>query len=320
MPPAAQGGAQAAGPGDLQGPAAGARAGPHAWPRRPRKRSPRGRRWGPPTAPPRRPRAATNTPPRSSTPSASNWNTPTGLINDAQLAALTAEVRIQIDDDGTLRNPSLTRSSGNDLFDDSCLRAVRATGSVPPPPPAVRARVRAGCAARLRGQGPGAVIRFDARPEDGERMRCAAGFRLRCWGHDARLLVAGRGPRCSPTAGPGARPGPGRRRRAAPHPHHRSQPRSVPAGPAQRGGRRRRWPRRRRRSSGAALDIIGLFNLLNPTSFPPDLQREGMGFSSALWSQVGAQGVVKLRVAREGGGVTRARGGSTRWAAARPRC
>jgi TolB protein len=51
------------------------------------------------------------------------------------------------------------------------------------------------------------------------------------------------------------------------------------------------------------LEIFGLFNLINPASFPPDLQREGMGFSSALWSQVGAQGVVKLRVAREGGNV-----------------
>ncbi len=52
-----------------------------------------------------------------------------------------------------------------------------------------------------------------------------------------------------------------------------------------------------------SLDIMGLFNLLNPASFPADLQGEGMGFSSALWSQVGAQGVVKLRVAREGGNV-----------------
>jgi TolB protein len=48
------------------------------------------------------------------------------------------------------------------------------------------------------------------------------------------------------------------------------------------------------------LEIIGLFNVLNPTAFPADLQREGMTFSSALWTQVGAQGVVKLRVAREG--------------------
>ena len=50
-----------------------------------------------------------------------------------------------------------------------------------------------------------------------------------------------------------------------------------------------------------ALDIMGLFNLINPAAFPPDLQREGMGFSSALWSQVGAQGVGKLSVSRAGG-------------------
>jgi TolB protein len=51
-----------------------------------------------------------------------------------------------------------------------------------------------------------------------------------------------------------------------------------------------------------ALDIMGLFNLINPAAFPPDLQREGMGFSSALWSQVGAQGVGKLSASRQGGG------------------
>jgi TolB protein len=51
------------------------------------------------------------------------------------------------------------------------------------------------------------------------------------------------------------------------------------------------------------LDVVGLFNLLNPASFPPDLQKEGLNFSSALWSQVGAQGVAKLRAAREGGGL-----------------
>jgi TolB protein len=52
------------------------------------------------------------------------------------------------------------------------------------------------------------------------------------------------------------------------------------------------------------LEIFGLFNLLDPVSFTTDLQREGMGFSSALWSQVGAQGVIKLQVTREAGGVT----------------
>lgn len=47
------------------------------------------------------------------------------------------------------------------------------------------------------------------------------------------------------------------------------------------------------------LDVFGLFSLLDPASFPPALQSEGLGFSSALWSQVGAQGVVKMKA---GGG------------------
>lgn len=50
------------------------------------------------------------------------------------------------------------------------------------------------------------------------------------------------------------------------------------------------------------LDIVGLFRLLDPASFPDSLMREGMGFSSDYWSQVGAQGVAKLRASHEGGG------------------
>jgi TolB protein len=50
-----------------------------------------------------------------------------------------------------------------------------------------------------------------------------------------------------------------------------------------------------------ALEIVGLFNVLDPKAFFADLQKEGLSFSSALWSQVGAQGVAKLRAAREGG-------------------
>jgi TolB protein len=44
------------------------------------------------------------------------------------------------------------------------------------------------------------------------------------------------------------------------------------------------------------LDVTGLFQVLDPGSFPSALQGEGLGFSSALWSQVGAQAVVKMRV------------------------
>jgi TolB protein len=51
------------------------------------------------------------------------------------------------------------------------------------------------------------------------------------------------------------------------------------------------------------LEIVGLFQLLDPASFLPDMQNEGLGFSSALWSQVGAQAVTKIKVARDGGGV-----------------
>ncbi len=50
------------------------------------------------------------------------------------------------------------------------------------------------------------------------------------------------------------------------------------------------------------LDISGIFHLLDPASFPADLQKEGMGFSSALWSQVGAQGVAKIKVGHAASG------------------
>lgn len=43
------------------------------------------------------------------------------------------------------------------------------------------------------------------------------------------------------------------------------------------------------------MDITGLFQILDPSSFPQQLQSEGLGFSSALWTQVGAQAVVKMK-------------------------
>ncbi len=51
------------------------------------------------------------------------------------------------------------------------------------------------------------------------------------------------------------------------------------------------------------LQVTGLFRVLDPMSFPDTLQKEGMGFSSALWSQVGAQGVAKMNISRQGGGL-----------------
>lgn len=42
-------------------------------------------------------------------------------------------------------------------------------------------------------------------------------------------------------------------------------------------------------------DVSGLFQVLDPASFPSQLVGEGLAFSSALWSQVGAQAVVKMK-------------------------
>jgi len=49
-----------------------------------------------------------------------------------------------------------------------------------------------------------------------------------------------------------------------------------------------------------SLGVVGLFKILNPVSFPPELHSEGLSFSSALWSQVGAQAVAKMQVTAEG--------------------
>jgi TolB protein len=43
------------------------------------------------------------------------------------------------------------------------------------------------------------------------------------------------------------------------------------------------------------MDITGLFQVLDPASFPAQLQAEGLNFSSAMWTQVGAQAVVKMK-------------------------
>jgi TolB protein len=51
------------------------------------------------------------------------------------------------------------------------------------------------------------------------------------------------------------------------------------------------------------LDLVGLFRVLDSASFPDSLTKEGLGFSSDYWSQVGAQGVAKLRASREGSGI-----------------
>jgi TolB protein len=50
------------------------------------------------------------------------------------------------------------------------------------------------------------------------------------------------------------------------------------------------------------LDVSGFFRVLDPASFPDSLTKEGLGFSSDYWSQVGAQGVAKLRAGHDSAG------------------
>ena len=75
-----------------------------------------------------------------------NWNVPVGLISDDQLNKLSAQVKVQVAADGVLKGEAIVKSSGNATFDESCLQAVTATGSVPPPPADRRAAFARGVA------------------------------------------------------------------------------------------------------------------------------------------------------------------------------
>jgi TonB family protein len=79
-----------------------------------------------------------------------NWNAAT-LIDEATVRTLKASVVVRIDADGALLEPTLRKPSGNDIFDDSCLEAVKKTGKVPPPPPAEAAKFKRGVSLAFDG-------------------------------------------------------------------------------------------------------------------------------------------------------------------------
>jgi TonB family protein len=81
-----------------------------------------------------------------------NWNIPTGMITDTELAGLAAEVRLSILGDGTLAHTQMRKASGNQYFDDSCMQAVKATHQVPPPPAELRARFEHGTLLEFSGK------------------------------------------------------------------------------------------------------------------------------------------------------------------------
>jgi TonB family protein len=80
-----------------------------------------------------------------------HWTVPTGLSLGDVLNFETA-ISVRIAEDGSLLEPKVRRSSGNALFDDSCLQAVQATRHVPPPPPAQRAKYRRGLTLAFDGK------------------------------------------------------------------------------------------------------------------------------------------------------------------------
>jgi TonB family protein len=81
-----------------------------------------------------------------------NWSPPEGVITDAQLARLTATIKIRVGEDGTILETKLLRSSGNSFYDDSCVTAIQATRKVPPPPAAVRRIAARGYAIEFPGK------------------------------------------------------------------------------------------------------------------------------------------------------------------------
>jgi TonB family protein len=72
-----------------------------------------------------------------------SYKLPSGIAPDQ--IATPPEVQVRIAPDGSLFDIALLSSSDNDFVDDACVQAVRATGSVPPPPPGIRgARIACG--------------------------------------------------------------------------------------------------------------------------------------------------------------------------------
>jgi TonB family protein len=65
-----------------------------------------------------------------------NYNFPAGITVDQ--IRNPPEILFHIQADGTLVDIRLTKSSGNNFVDDSCVDAAKLTGKVPPPPPGTR--------------------------------------------------------------------------------------------------------------------------------------------------------------------------------------
>jgi TonB family protein len=64
-----------------------------------------------------------------------NFNFPAGLTPDQ--VPIPPEIKFHIATDGTIKDVTLAKTSGNSFVDDACVDAAKLTGKVPPPPPTV---------------------------------------------------------------------------------------------------------------------------------------------------------------------------------------
>jgi len=198
-----------------------------------------------------------------------HWTTPTGLVTEAQLAHLVAAIKIRVADDGTILENKVIRSSGNNFFDDSCVTAIQATRKVPPPPANMRRlppRIRAG----IRRKGP--EMKRGIRGLGGGRRAVAVRIGIVSVSVSVGVLNGGMAyGQAAPVSGGGDEDLP--------------KIRITPS-----GGDLFRLALPRRSGDGDLtggaleaetrdLDISGIFHLLDPDSFPADLQNEGLGFS-----------------------------------------
>ena len=69
-----------------------------------------------------------------------NWSVPTVIPEDLR-AALTASVVVYIGPDGRVIKIEVSHRSGNQLFDDSLLKAIKLSSPLPAPPPELRQQV-----------------------------------------------------------------------------------------------------------------------------------------------------------------------------------
>jgi TonB family protein len=80
-----------------------------------------------------------------------NWHVPKG-VPAQELARLVTQVLVRIQSDGKLDKPVLRQASGNEAFDQSCLRAVEKTGKVPPPSPKLAKMFQRGVIIEFEGK------------------------------------------------------------------------------------------------------------------------------------------------------------------------